>query len=298
MALPQLDYSQIDYSVDLNPLAEKYGVARDDLAEERDKYWKAKEGEFRAANPGAHVAEDSLGAIAQMQGKAPLNANDAQGNNTSTPAGAWNAQGGQGGQGATPAAGQTPNLPVTGSPAGAQTPAQQRSALYDQLLARISQPITPDANDPTIRRQADAYSAAATRGTRDMLANLAEQGGPYANLTGETRLANERAAQASGGFEAQLIGREQDARRESIQKDLALYGNLLSDDERTQLAEELGLLGAQNEAQGISNNYALGVMGNQTTRRGQDFNYDQYLRELALREWDYGNQDYYRRSGI
>jgi hypothetical protein len=263
--------------------------------------------QFRNSNPGMHVAEDDVTAAKQMRGEAGLYANDAQGNNSgqpaapATPAAAWNAPPKAAEPAAignnntpTPPAGLTPSLPVT-APGDTTPTTKARSALYDELWKRIQQPITPDPNDPTIRRQADAYSAAATRNTRDMLSNMAEHAGPYANLTGEERLANERAAQASGGFEAQLIGREQDARRESIQADLQNYGSLLSDDERTQLAEELGLLGASNTATGNANALTLGLDQNANTRRGQDLDYDAILRRLGLDSWV---QDDYRRSGI
>ena len=66
-----------------------------------------------------------------------------------------------------------------------------------------------------------------------------------------------------------------------------MYGSQLSDQERLQLQEELGLRGADTADRAVS-----------TTQRGQDLSYDQVMRELALREWDYGNQDYYRRAGI
>jgi len=169
------------------------------------------------------------------------------------------------------------------------------------LMQRMQQPITPDVNDPTIRRQADAYSANAQRGTRNFLADMAESAGPYANLTGEARLANERAGQASGAYEAGLVGKEQDARRAQMSSDLALYGSQLTDQEKLQLQEELGLRQADAQDRSIGNQYQLGLMGdatdrylgnlsNQTTQRGQNQSYDEFLRELALREANQNNQ--------
>jgi len=105
------------------------------------------------------------------------------------------------------------------------------------------------------------------------------------------------------------MGREQDARRASIQQDLQTYGGLLGDKEKAQLEEELGLLGASNTATGLSNQLRLGLLGDETQRRGQDVasstskyntdsDYDRFMRELGLREWTAGNEDYYRRAGI
>ncbi len=218
-----------------------------------------------------HVAEDDQGALAQMTGQQPLNANDAQGNNSGqpatpqTPAQQWNAQ---------PAV--QPQAPLQ----------QQQSTLFDELQRRFQQSETPTANDPIIRQQADTYSANTERSKRNYLADLAESSGPNANLLGETRLANEHAGQANAGFEAELMGREVSARRDEIQQALSQYGSLLTAEQQMALQKELAQMNDQLQRTSLSQ------QGNQfNLTLGQ--NMDQFLRELALREsnqnqqWDF-----------
>jgi len=145
---------------------------------------------------------------------------------------------------------------------------------------RIKQPRTPDRNDPVIRAQADAYGAAQTRSSRNYLSDMAEKNSPYFNMAGEERLAAERAGQNTGEFEAELIGREQDARRQEIQQDLELYGSQLTEQERQSLQMELAQM----------------QLGEQ--RAGRFMSHDEYLRDLALRKWIADNADDYRRTGI
>lgn len=271
---------------DLNPLAQKVGAGadgvRDTLAAGRDAYLQPQMQQYRnaATAAGARVDEgdENLWKSEGFRDFAKTGQTSFAPQNQ-TPSQQWTAQpGGPGG------------LPVTGTPGGAQTPNTLVNPLFDLLMQRIQQPITPDANDPTIRRQADAYSAQQTRNSRNYLADQAERGGPYSNLQGEARLASEHAGQLSGQFEAGLIGQEQNARRASQQHDLDQYGSQLSDQQRLQLQEELGLRSAAAQDQSINNQYSLGLLGNQTTQRGQNMSYDQFLRELALRESNQNNQ--------
>lgn len=189
---------------------------------------------------GGKVAEDDAGALAQMQGKtstAPQYQTAAQ---------QWNAQ---------PA--------PTGAPQGGD--------IFSLLMQRIQQPATPDPNDPVIRGQADAYSANTERSKRNYLADLAESAGPYANLRGETRMANERAGQANAGFEADLIGREQAARRQDIQQELQLYGSLMTADRQQALQRELAYLDNASQAS------------------GRALQNTQFEKDLALRETNQNN---------
>lgn len=122
----------------------------------------------------------------------------------------------------------------------------QQGPLYDQLvqmlLQRAQQGLDVNRNSEQIRTQADPYAANVERQKRNYLADLAEKGGPLANLGGETRLANERAGQASGLFESQLIGREIEARRTEIQDALTQLGSLLTEQQRMSLQRELAQL--------------------------------------------------------
>jgi hypothetical protein len=122
------------------------------------------------------------------------------------------------------------------------------------LLARAKQGTTIDRNDSNIRQQVDPYAAAQERARRNYLADAAEQLGPTANLRGESRVAMERAGQATGAFEGQLIGRELENRRSEIQHALDSLGNRLTEDQRIALQKELGYLSDATQRYGIDSN--------------------------------------------
>ena len=248
-------------SWDLNPLANQIGGGadgvRDTLSDSRNAYLQPLMQQYRQGmtSQGGKAAEDdqSLYGDAGFQSFAKTG----QLPTTAPPTAQWN----QSSQSGTDMSGR-------------------RNDLFDLLMERIKGPVTPDANDPTIRGQADAFSAQQQRASRNYLADLAEKGGPYMNMTGEQRLASERAGQLSGQMESELIGREQDFRRKSISQDLGLYGSLLSDAEKTDLQRELG----QGEL-------ALG-------RDRMNLDNDEFLRELALRQWGMGEDNDYRWSTL
>jgi hypothetical protein len=248
-------------SWDLNPLANQIGGGadgvRDTLSDSRNAYLQPLMQQYRQGmtSQGGKAAEDdqSLYGDAGFQSFAKTG----QLPTTAPPTAQWN----QSSQSGTDMSGR-------------------RNELFDLLMQRIKGPVTPDANDPTIRAQADAFSAQQQRSSRNYLADLAEKGGPYMNMTGEQRLASERAGQLSGQMESELIGREQDYRRDSIQKDLGLYGSLLSDAEKTDLSRELGLgeLGEKRDSRLMEN--------------------DQFLRELAERQWTDRDTSDWRWAGL
>jgi hypothetical protein len=158
---------------------------------------------------------------------------------------------------------------------------QQRSdELFKLLMQRANQGAAVSRTDPNIRAQVDPVVAQQERANRNYLDDVAEKSGPLANLQGERRLMAERGGQQAGAFESEVIGREIGARREEIQQALQLWGSMLSGDQRIALEKELAVLNdnARN---------ADRIQGN-----------DQFMRELALREWVEANQDDYRRSGI
>jgi hypothetical protein len=167
-----------------------------------------------------------------------------------SPAQQWNAQ---------------PAAPTAAAPAAPTT--GTGDALVQQLMERARQGIAVDRTDPTIRAQVDPYAANVERSRRNYLGDLAERAGPYANLRGEERMSAERAGQASGLFEAEVIGREVSARRDEIAQALQMWGSLLTNDQRVALERELAML-----------NDRARTADRSTTQ-------DQFLRELALREW-------------
>lgn len=145
---------------------------------------------------------------------------------------------------ATSSAVSTGQFPVQQYPQQLQTiqSTPRNDELYNLLKGRVSQSLNVDRNDPIIRAQADAYAANEERSRRNYISDVAEQIGPNANIRGEQRMAAERVGQRTGAFEAELLGRELQTRRNEITQTLAQMGNMLSDDQRLALQRELTLL--------------------------------------------------------
>jgi hypothetical protein len=161
----------------------------------------------------------------------------------------------------------------------AQPAAQPQSdALYQMLMQRAQQGTAVNRNDPNIRSQVDPVVAQQERASRNYLDDVAERSGPLANLQGERRLVAERGGQAAGAFESEVIGREIAAKRDEIQQALSLYGSMLSADKQLELQNQLAQLNAALQREG----YGL-------QREGMAQSNDQFLRELALREWIAGD---------
>jgi hypothetical protein len=178
-------------------------------------------------------------------------------------------------------------------------------ALYGQLNQRATQGLAVDRNDPIIRQQADAFSANAERSKREYLADTAERAGPLGNILGEQRLASEKYGQMTGEFEAQLVGRELTARREEISDALHMSAGLLSGEQTRNLQQQLAMLdqaiaeaGVGLSARGQDLDFQLGNRGLDVSMRGQDMGMDQFLRDLALREWDRGQYWDYNWAGL
>jgi hypothetical protein len=162
----------------------------------------------------------------------------------------------------------TAATPLASSPSPeqpAQTAVQngRRDQLFDMLMQRATQAKAVDRNDPTIRAEADAYSANEERAKRNYLGDIAEQSGPMANLRGEQRMASERVGQRTGAFEAQLMGRELQARRQEISEALLSMQGMLTADQQMALQRELA------------------TIDDATKRLGLDYQRDQFGRQLA-----------------
>ncbi len=116
-------------------------------------------------------------------------------------------------------------------------------ALYNRWNDQANTSLNFDVNsDPILRRQADAAEAAYTRQARNAVSNRAEEAGPYANLEGTRRMEAEHAGQASMDLESHLMAQELVARRAQIQHALDAQGDLLSDEQKNNLAAKLSLL--------------------------------------------------------
>lgn len=171
--------------------------------------------------------------------------------------------------------------------AEAERVAQQAKAddLYGRYSDRATQGLAIDRNDPTIRAQADAYSANEQRSARSYLADAAEKAGPYANLRGEQRLSAERVGQRTGTFEAELMARELTSRREEIAQALAGMGGMLSGEQARALQNKLGMFDNLIRQQGVN---LQGQSLDQDWQRALMQN-DQFLRGLGLEAWDREN---------
>mgnify|MGYP003676499740 CR=1 FL=1 len=211
-----------------------------------------------------------------------------------TPSQAWNNQG----QNLMPdwSAGMM-SAQMAQQEAARQQALQRSNAFYGQLQQRAQQGLNIDASDPIISGQVDAYRNEGTRSRNDYLDTIAERGGALANIQGERRMTQERLGQGVGGFQAQLLSRELQSRRDEIAQALQMQGSMLSGDQQRNLQMQLGMMdqaigeaGISLGARGQDLQGALGFGGLDLQRQGLYQNNDQFMRELALREWNDRNK--------
>lgn len=150
---------------------------------------------------------------------------------------------------------QTPGA----APAATTTNQGTQDVVRNSYLQQATQGTRIDTADPNFRQQVDPFAAAVTREKRDFLSDQAEKAGPYATgaLRGQARMASERAGQAIGSFEADLVGRELTNRRNEIQAALDGLRGQISDDQQRMLQRELAAL--QAEIQRLSINTGADV---------------------------------------
>lgn len=145
---------------------------------------------------------------------------------------------------------QTPGAAPT------QTTANQgtQDVVRNSYLQQATQGTRIDTADPNFRQQVDPFAAAVTREKRDFLSDQAEKAGPYATgaLRGQARMASERAGQAIGSFEADLVGRELANRRNEIQAALSGLRGTISEDQQRMLQRELAALQAEMQRLSIT----------------------------------------------
>lgn len=141
----------------------------------------------------------------------------------------------------------------TAAPTQNTTNQGTQDVVRNSYLEQATQPKTIDRNDPNVRAQADAFAAQTERARRNYIADKSEALGPYATgaLSSEERLATERAGQAAGSFEAELVGRELQNRRDEIQNALTNLSGMLSADQQRALTKELAELNASIQRHGI-----------------------------------------------
>lgn len=137
---------------------------------------------------------------------------------------------------------------------GGVTGSAEGNKLFEMLMGRAQQGVDLDPNDPVISRQVDAYNATQQHTQRDYEKALAERKGATGNMTAERRLGAERVGQATSGFEATLMQRERDARRQEIQQALSGSMGLLTQSQQLQLQEELAQLSLSQNAYQFDSN--------------------------------------------
>jgi len=175
-------------------------------------------------------------------------------------------------------------------------PGSKWDELYQLFMTRAKQGTAIDKNDPNIRQQADPMIAAQERARRDYLADQAERSGPLANLRGEERLATERAGQATGLLESQLVGRELTSRREEIQHALDSSRGMLSQEQTMNLQRELAKMDDAIRRYGIEvqNNQFGRNLEQQESQFGRNFgegqrqynnNFGQRMGESEMEFW-------------
>jgi len=248
----------------------EYDISSQDAAKASVAKWAQKWGR-------TYTGDDSVKLYDDLPGQMDLVHNLKSGQNMLR---GWTAVGGDGGVGgggwgaAAPAASSLSPAPA----APAIDP--QRDELYSMLMGRAKQSLAVDRNDPNIRAQADAFSAQQERSRRNFLGDLAERSSPYSTgaQLGQARMTAERAGQASGGFEAELLGREMSARRMEIQSALDSMGSILSNDQKLGLQKELALIDDatkryQTSAQESTQRYGIDSQaGIARDRLGYDYN--------------------------
>lgn len=155
---------------------------------------------------------------------------------------------------ATPGATPTPTTTNQGT----------QDVVRNSYLQQATQGTAINRNDPNFKQQTDAFGATQDRARGQYASEAAERLsakglGNSGAMQQEQRLADERAATAKGGFEAQLVGRELENRRNEIQQSLGNLRGMISGDQQLALQKELAQLDAQLKQAGIDQSGSLGA---------------------------------------
>lgn len=121
-------------------------------------------------------------------------------------------------------------------------PNERNNALYNMLMGRAQEGLDVSAKDPVIANQVNAFGAEQDRSARNYMRQQAEAGGPQSNMSMEGRMASEKAGQATGQLQSQLMQNERNARRQEIQAAISQLGGMLSQDQMMALQKELAYL--------------------------------------------------------
>lgn len=164
---------------------------------------------------------------------------------------------------------QTPGAAPTETTANQGTQDVVRNA----WLKQATQGTAVDPNDPNIRQQVEPFAAAQERSRRQYESEAAErlsaQGlGSSGAMENERRFGAERAGQATGMFQSQLIGEELKTKRGEIQDALNHLGDTISNDQKNALTKQLADLDAAIKRESIKSGEKIASESDATKREG------------------------------
>lgn len=144
-----------------------------------------------------------------------------------------------------------------GAPLANTTNQGTQDVVRNSYLQQATQGTVVDRNDANFKQQLDPFVAHQDRARRQYESEQAErlsaQGlGNSGAMQNERRLGAERAGQASGAFESQLVTRELENRRDEIKESLAGLRGMISDDQTRALQKQLAELDAAIKREGIA----------------------------------------------
>lgn len=155
--------------------------------------------------------------------------------------------------------GQNPNAPP---PTQYTSTPNMQQVQRDQILGMMQQNPVPDANDPVIKAQTDAFGAGQMRAARQAKAEAAEKLAAEGMSGGANELAaraaDERAGNAMGAFAADLTNREYVRRKQEIQDFMKMNAATIDADQARMLQRELAQLDAQIRREGFNVQSSLG----------------------------------------
>lgn len=181
-----------------------------------------------------------------------------------SPTGSPTAQSGFGGIPGQAAAAATYSATPHATPTANTGNQGTQNTVLNSYLQQATQGTSVDKNDPAFRQQTDAFGAQTERAKSQYLSETAERLsakglGDSSAMATERRMASERAGEARGSFEAQLVGRELQNKRSEIQTALAQLRGILSDDQTRALQQQLADLDAQLRREGLATQSTLGT---------------------------------------
>jgi hypothetical protein len=139
-----------------------------------------------------------------------------------------------------------------------------QDVVRNSYLQQATQGTKVDLNDPNFKQQIDTFNAGSDRARREYQSQAAErlsaQGlGNSGAMQNERRLSDEQAATSQGAFQAQLVSRELENRRNEIKDALTNLRGIISGDQAMALQKQLADLDAAIKREGLSQSGTLGA---------------------------------------